>query len=96
MPTTHLASAEAYKIKESAGGGFRGVARNKLSGATYRGEVRDSLEAARNDAKRAVWTWADGRNMNTGTFRNTPRVNWRMNFFIRTDEVADAERAIDV
>lgn len=74
------------------GGGFRGVALNSLTQEQFRGDVRSTLDDARNDAKRAVWAWADGRGMVTGTYRNKPGKNWRMNFFIRSDEVASNER----
>ena len=89
MPTTHLAYAGAYKIKDS---GFRGIALNKLTKEIARGEVRETIEQARNDAKTFVWAWAKGRNMATGTLRNTPGLQWRMNYFIRTDEVEAGER----
>lgn len=83
--TVQLAYAEAYQIKAELGGGFRGVASNKLTGETFRGGQRDDILAAKNDAKRVVLAWAAGRNMITGTYRN-PRDNWRCNYFIRADE----------
>jgi hypothetical protein len=93
MSTTQLAYAEAYQLNTKAGGGFRGVAQNKLTGKIYRGERRETIEDARNDAKRAVFAWADNRNMTTGTYRNKPGLNWRMNYFIRIDELTMAEHA---
>jgi hypothetical protein len=92
MPTVRLAYAEAYERKTELGGGFRGAAINSLTGEKYQSEVRQTIEEARNDAKKAVWAWADGRNMVTGTYRNR-RNTWRMNYFIRCDEVTEAEQA---
>lgn len=86
-PTTRLAYAEAYPIKAEMGGGFRGAAKNMLTGEILRGERRDTVEQARNDAKRFVWQFADGRNMVTGTFGHHAKGTWRCNYFIRTDEV---------
>ena len=84
-PTTRLAYAEAYAVKAEAGGGFRGAAKNCLSGEILRGPNRETVEIARNDAKRFVFQFADGRNMITGTFKS-PKGLWRCNYFIRTDE----------
>ena len=83
--TVQLAYAEAYTIKAEMGGGFRGVAQNKLTGEILKGERRDVIEQARNDAKKFVWQFADGRNMHTGTYKS-PKGLWRMNYFIRSDE----------
>lgn len=85
LTNVRLAYAEAYQRKADLGGGFRGVAKNKLTGEIFRGETRDTLEAAKNDAKRVVFAWADDRNMVTGTYKS-PRNNWRMNYYIRADE----------
>ena len=82
MTTTHLAYAEAYGLKA---GGFRGAAKNKITGEIMRGEIRDTIEAARNDAKRFVFQFADGRNMITATYQS-PRGLWKCNYFIRSDE----------
>lgn len=87
MGLTQLAYAEAYPIKVELGGGFRGVAQNKLTKAIAKGDRRDTIEEARNDAKRFVWAWAAGRNMATGTYPNKAGVSWRTNYFIRSDEV---------
>jgi hypothetical protein len=76
LANIRLAYAEAYAIKQEAGGGYRGVAQNKLTGEVLRGEQRDTIEAARNDAKRIVWAWADGRNMVTGTYKS-PKGSWK-------------------
>jgi hypothetical protein len=83
VSTVHLAYAEAYELKA---GGFRGVAKNMLTGEIARGEVQPTIEQARNDAKRFVFAWAADRNMITGTYRN-PRNRWQMNYFIRSDEI---------
>ena len=84
-PTTQLAHAQAYKVKEEFGGGYRGAAINKLTGEIIRGETRETIEQARNDAKTFVWQFAAGRNMVTGTFKS-PHGEWKCNYFIRTDE----------
>jgi hypothetical protein len=71
-PTTRLAYAEAYALKD---GGYRGVAKNMLSGEIARGEVRDNIVSARNDAKRFVFAWAGEHNMTTGTYNTRSREN---------------------
>jgi hypothetical protein len=88
MSTTRLAYAESYAIKAECGGGYRGAAKNMLTGEIQKGDRRDTIEEARNDAKQFVWIWADGRNMVTGTFKS-PKGSWKMNYFIRTDEVTE-------
>lgn len=85
-PTILLSHAQAYALKAECGGGFRGAAKNMLTGEVLRGERRDTIEAARNDAKRFVWQFASGRNMVTGTYKS-PRGSWKCNYFIRSDEV---------
>jgi hypothetical protein len=82
VTTIRLAYAEAYAIKDS---GYRGVAKNMLTNEIARGEVRSGLAQAREDAKRFVWAWADGRNMATGSYRHS-HARWRMNYFVRSDE----------
>jgi hypothetical protein len=84
--TIQLAYAEAYEIKASMGGGFRGVAKNKITGEICKGERRDTIKAARNDAKTFVFKFADGRKMTTGTYKNS-KGSWKCNYFIRSDEV---------
>jgi hypothetical protein len=86
LPNVRLAYAEAYAVKADCGGGFRGVAKNILTGNIMRGENRETLEQARNDAKRFVFQFADGRNMVTGTYKS-PKGAWKCNYFIRGDEV---------
>jgi hypothetical protein len=86
LANVQLSYAEAYEIKAECGGGFRGVAKNMLTGEVRRGDRRDTIEQARNDAKTFVFEFAAGRNMATGTFRN-PKGLWRCNYFIRSDEV---------
>jgi hypothetical protein len=86
-PTTRLSYAEAYPVKAECGGGFRGTAKNILTGEILRGENRDTIEQARNDAKRFVFQFADGRNMVTGIFKS-PKGWWKCNYFIRTDEAS--------
>jgi hypothetical protein len=83
MSVVNLAYAEAYPTKT---GGFRGVAKNYLTGEIAKGELRNSLEEARVDAKKFVFAWANGRNMGTGSYRSL-KGQWRMNYFIRADEV---------
>lgn len=87
LPNVRLAYAEAYAVK---GGGYRGVAKNMLTEDIQRGELRNSLEEARNDAKRFVWAFAAGRNMVTGTYRS-PKGQWKMNYFIRADEATECK-----
>jgi hypothetical protein len=78
-----LAYAEAYALKA---GGYRGVAQNKLTKEIARGEVREDIATARNDAKRFVFAWAGDRNMTTGTYNTRSRESWKCNYFIRSDE----------
>jgi hypothetical protein len=85
-PTTRLAHAQAYTIKESLGGGFRGVAQNLLTGEVLKSEVCATLHEAKNAAKGYVFGWAAGRNWVTGSYPYS-RDQWKMNYFIRTDEV---------
>jgi hypothetical protein len=84
-PTVCAFYAEAYAIKESSGGGFRGVAVNKLTKEQKKGERRESIEQARHDAKTFVFEFAAGRNMTTGAYKGS-RTNWKYNYFIRSDE----------
>ena len=40
-PTTRLAFAQAYAVKAEFGGGFRGAAKNVLTGEILKGENRE-------------------------------------------------------
>lgn len=79
----HLAYATAYELEA---GGFRGVVKNMRNGEIQRGDVRSTMDEARNDAKAFVWKLADGRNMATGSYPHS-KTRWRMNYYIRSDEV---------
>lgn len=73
----HIAYAEAYELKS---GGFRGVAINKMTGAQYRGEVRETVDAAKHDA----WSWV--HDQLSGNYRPAPvrcPRNQRKCFFYR-------------
>ena len=86
-PTTQLAYAEAYRIKESLGGGFRGACHNVITKEVKKGEVRETLEQAKFDAKTFVFEFAAGRNMTSAPYHGIPRKLWKCNYFIRSDEV---------
>lgn len=86
--TVRLAYAEAYTIKQEFGGGYRAYAKNMLTGEIKKGDRRDTIEQARNDAKKYVFEFANGRNMTTGTYKS-PRGSWRCNYFIRADEAGE-------
>lgn len=49
-----LAVARAYERKAELGGGFRGVAFNPKTKERRESDVRETLQQARNDAKRMV------------------------------------------
>jgi len=87
---TQIAYAEAYEIKASHGGEFRGVAKNKLTGEIFRSAAFDTLSAARYAVENhVVNVWITGdRDYSRGTYRN-PRNSWKCNFFIRADEAAE-------
>ena len=78
-----LAYAEAYELKA---GGFRGAVKNKLTGEITKTEVFDTLEHAREAARKIVFDIVGDRNMAAGHYRS-PRGEWRCNYFIRSDEV---------
>jgi hypothetical protein len=85
----HLSYAIAYGLKADVGGGFRGAAKNIITGEVLRGEVRETIEEARNDAKRFVWQFANGRGMSTGTYKSR-KGSWKCNYYIRADEAQEA------
>jgi hypothetical protein len=67
-----IAYAEAYELKD---GGFRGVAKNKDTGEIKRGEVRKTLEEARNDAKNFAAQLIGNTPVRTGPV--SKKNNWR-------------------
>ena len=74
--------AEAYELKA---GGFRGVAAEfadkAVVGDVQRGEVRPTLQEARNDAIAAAKRILAGRPFAGGHYRNT-RSSWRYNYWL--------------
>jgi hypothetical protein len=71
---------EAYELKA---GGFRGVAKDCRTGEIQRGDVRPTLDEARNDAKRFAEKMLGGLPYAGGSYRNT-RHNWKFNYWTHT------------
>lgn len=72
--------AEAYALKDELGGGFRGIAIRNTDKEKRRGEIRKSLEEARNDAKRFASELMGDTPCAPGYFRHS-KSNWRCNYW---------------
>jgi hypothetical protein len=84
--TENRVYAEAYELKAEAGGGFRGVAKNCTTGQIYRGERRETINQARQDAHSAAIELLAGVPYRSGSYRNR-RNNWKMNYWFAADAV---------
>lgn len=62
--TKQIAYGEVYELKA---GGFRGAAKNKLTGEIVRGEVRPTLAEARNDVRNFFWSLLGDDQMKAAT-----------------------------
>lgn len=85
-----IAYAEAYEIAHSQGGGFRGIAKNKDTGEIKRGEVRRTLEEARNDAKTFAAQLIGSTPVRTGPISS--KNGWRCYYYadVKTIKRSDA------
>ena len=77
--------AEAYELKV---GGYRGVALEKQTGEKKRGEVRQTLEEAKNDAKRFAGELLKGRAYKSGTYPSS-KSRWRNNYWFAMEAAKD-------
>lgn len=74
-----VAIAEAYELKDDLGGGFRGVAKHKGTGEIMKGDVRRSLDEARNDAKNFIAKMLKGVPVSAAPISS--KNNWRCNYW---------------
>lgn len=73
--------AEAYKIKDDLGGGFRAIAKDYRNGETYKSsQVFKTLEDARNAAIQAVNGMLKGSDARTGALRGS-KTEWKSWFY---------------
>ena len=71
-------------MKAEFGGGFRGVAKNKISGEIFHSKICETLDAARYAAKAWVFAQAGERNILAAPVYK--KKDWRCFYSIRSDE----------
>lgn len=78
--------ARAYNIKDELGGGFRGLAYIKddgyvVEGSQIKGDIRGTLEEARNDAKRFAADMHGERRSRRAYYHNS-KTKWRTDYYL--------------